>query len=240
MRTRTATNAALVFTLVAGAVLFAPDRAHAAGPVTSGTGWKINAPRITHIDTKPWTIAFHDTASRSKLTPYLKNTAAELSSRLGVTFTVTTRIVPITRGECVTGHTISYRYMSKPDPAKPTSSFTGSCGNTQHAADGAYVYINSDYWRTNSGITEPTRMNVIWHESGHAVGLGHPNTCPRDKTGKKPLMCASGANGYNDLRTRRYTTWEATGLRRLVTNRAYAAPALPKPISTVIGVLEHP
>lgn len=222
MRTRTAANTALAATLIAGALLAAPDRAHAAGAVYAGTGWKINAPRITHIDTRPWTIAFHDTTSRSKLTGYMRNVATELTSRLGVTFTVTTRIVPITRGVCVTGHTISLRWMSKPDPAKPRASFAGVCGNAAHAADGAYIYINSDYWRPGSGISEPTRMNVIWHEAGHAVGLSHPATCPRDKTGKKPLMCATGANGYADLRTRRYTTWEHTGFRRLVTNRLYA------------------
>lgn len=61
-------------------------------------------------------------------------------------------------------------------------------------------------------------MNVIWHESGHAVGLAHPTTCPRDRYGRQPLMCA---DTYNDLRTRRYSSFEATAFRRLVTNRAY-------------------
>lgn len=200
----------------------APRAEPATGPVVSGTGWKIQAPVITHIDTKPWKIAFHDTASRAKLTPYLKQTAAELSSRLGVTFTVTTSIVRVTRGKCVTGHVISLRYMSKPDPAHPDQSFAGSCGNTQHAADGAYVYINSDYWKSGSRITEPRRRNVIWHEMAHAAGLSHPAACPVDKYGIRPLMCATRPGGYNHLRPRRYTTWEHKGFRQLVANRAYA------------------
>ena len=229
MRTRTITDTALTATLIAGALLADANRAHAVGPVFSGTGWKINAPRITHIDTKPWQIAFHDTTSRTKLTGYLKANAAELASYLGVKVSVTTRIVPVTRGKCVTGHVISYRWMSKPNPDRPNESFTGACGNTAHAADGAYVYIISDYGRPGSGITEPARMNVIWHESAHGFGLGHPATCPRDKTGKKPLMCATGANGYNDLRIRRYTSWDITGLRRLASNRIYYPTTLTAP-----------
>jgi hypothetical protein len=227
MNTRAISSAALAATLTVAAVIAAPGRAHAAiGPVTYGTGWKISAPGITHIDTQSWSIAFHDTTSRTKLTPYLKYTAAELQSYLGVKVTVTTRIVPITRGKCVTGHTISYRYMSKPDPLYPNRSFTGACGNSVHAANGAYVYINSDYWSPTRNFSEPTRQNVIWHETGHAIGLSHPATCPRDKYGKTPLMCATGSNGYADLRTRRYTTWEATAFRRLVSNRIYYPPTV--------------
>jgi hypothetical protein len=222
MNTHRIAAAAFTLTLTAAAtVVAATNDAHAVGPVVAGTGWKIAAPGITHIDGRAWTIAFHDTTSRTKLTPYLKNVAAELQSYLGVPITVTTKIVPVTRGVCVHGHVISYRWMSKPDPAYPTRSFTGACGNAQHAADGAYIYINSDYWKTGSNISEPTRQNVIWHESAHGIGLSHPATCPRDKYGKTPLMCATGSNGYNDLRTRRYTTWEATGFRHLVANRIY-------------------
>lgn len=224
MRTRIAATA-FTLTLTAAAVIGAPARAHSAtlGPVTSGNGWKINAPAITHIDTKPWTIAFNDTTSRAKLTPYLKYTAAELAADLGVKVTVSTRIVPVTRGTCVTGHTISYRYMSKPDPAHPNRSFTGACGNAAHAADGAYVYINSDYWLKTRNFSEPVRMNVIWHESAHAVGLGHPATCPKDTAGLQPLMCA---DTYHDLRTKRYSSFERTAFRHLATNRLYYPPAV--------------
>ena len=220
MRTRIA--AALTVALAVGAVIAVPGDAHGAtGPVVSGTGWKISAPGITHLDTKPWAIAFHDTTSRTKLTPYMRNVAAELTSRTGVTFTVTTKLVPVTRGTCVPGHTISLRWQSKPDPAHPGSSFTGACGNSVHAANGAYIFINSDYWKTGSTISEPTRMNVIWHEAGHAVGLAHSATCPRDGNGLTPLMCATGSNGHQDLRTRRYTSWDIKGFSHLVTNRAY-------------------
>jgi hypothetical protein len=219
MNRRIAASTAFTLTLAAGA-LFAPHRADAAtiSPVTSGPGWKLNAPRIDHVDTQPWTIAFHDTTSRTKLTPSLKYAAAELQSYLGVKITVSTRIVPITRGVCVTGHVISYRYMSKPDPQYPNRSFTGSCGNAAHAANGAYVYINSDYWSPTRRFSEPVRMNVIWHESAHAVGLTHPTTCPTNAAGLRPLMCA---DTYKDLRTRRYSPYEATAFRRLVTNRIY-------------------
>jgi hypothetical protein len=218
MNRRIAASTAFTLTLAAGA-LFAPHHADAAtiGPVTSGTGWKLN-PRIDHIDSQPWTIAFHDTTSRTKLTPYLKNTAAELQSYLGVKITVSTRIVPVTRGVCVTGHVISYRYMSKPDPQYPNRSFTGSCGNAAHAANGAYVYINSDYWSPTRRFSEPVRMNVIWHESAHAIGLTHPTACPTNSAGLRPLMCA---DTYKDLRTRRYSPYEATAFKQLRTNRIY-------------------
>jgi hypothetical protein len=217
---RRITSTAFALTLAAGALIAAPSDARSlTGPAYSGNGWKINAPRITHIDTQPWTIAFHDTASRSKLTPYLRNTAAELTSYLGVKFTVTTRIVPVTRGVCVRGHVISYRYMSKPDPTRPNASFAGACGNSSRAADGAYVYINSDYWSPTRRFSEPVRMNVIWHETAHGVGLTHPATCPRDQYGRQPLMCA---DTYKDLRTRRYSSFEATAFKQLRTNRLYA------------------
>ncbi|MGW2740549.1 hypothetical protein ACWC4D_40950 [Streptomyces sp. NPDC001288] len=218
MNTRAISSTALAITLAAGAVIATPSKAHAAGPVLAGTGWKIASPMVTHIDTKPWVIAFHDTASRTKLTPYLRNTAAELTADLGVKITVSTRIVPVTQGKCVTGHVISYRYMSKPNPAVPNQSFTGVCGNKVHAADGAYVFINSDYWLKTRNFSEPVRMNVIWHESAHAVGLAHPTTCPTNKTGLRPLMCA---DTYKDLRTRRYSPYEVTGFKHLVSNRAY-------------------
>lgn len=212
---------AFALTLTAAAVIGAPGRAHAIGPVTEGNGWKL-LPRITHIDTRPWEIAFHDTTSRTRLTPYAKNVAAELTSYLGVKITVTTKVVPTTVGKCPPSHTISYRWISKPDPTHPNRSFTGTC-NWNDATYSAYVYINSDYWLPNSPIPEWLRMNVIWHESGHAIGLNHPTTCPTNTYGVRPLMCA---DTYKDLRTRRYTPYEATAFHRLVTNRIYY-PTLP-------------
>ncbi|GAA3154251.1 hypothetical protein ACFQ0X_44010 [Streptomyces rectiviolaceus] len=221
MRTRTASTTAFTATLALGAVLLAPTDANSATtPITSGTGWKLQAPAITHVDSRSWTIAFHDAASRTKLTPYLKRTAAELTSYLGVKITVSTRIVPITRGTCLTSHVISYRYMSKPDPASPNRSFTGTCATSTRAAHSAYVYINADYWSPTRRFSEPVRKNVIWHESAHAVGLSHPNTCPTNKAGLRPLMCA---DTYKDLRDRRYSPYEATAFRQLVKNRAYTA-----------------
>jgi hypothetical protein len=215
---------AFTLTLTAAAIIGAPNRAHATTPVVAGSGWKLLAPGIDHIDTKPWTIAFHDTTSRTHLTPYVKNVAAELSADLGVKFTVTTKTVPVTVGKCPPSHTISLRYMSKPNPASPNQSFTGTC-SLGHATYSAYTFINSDYWSKARNFSEPTRMNVIWHELGHAVGLAHPTTCPKDKTGKTPLMCGTGSNGYSDLRTRRYTSFEVTAFHRLVTNRLYYPPA---------------
>ncbi|MGW2384350.1 hypothetical protein [Streptomyces sp. NPDC001658] len=216
MRTRTTTTA-FTLTLTAAAILIAPTDSHSlTGPVTSGNGWKLTAP-ITHLDTRPWTIAFHDTTSRSKLTPYLRNTAAELTSHTGLKFTVSTRIVPVTAGKCPPSHVISYRYMSKPNPERPNQSFAGAC-SLRGAAYSGYAFINSDYWLKTRNFPEWLRMNVIWHETAHTVGLAHPATCPTNSAGVRPLMCA---DTYKDLRTRRYTSFEATALRRLILNRAY-------------------
>jgi hypothetical protein len=218
-------STAFTLTLAAGALLVAPTDAHPAGPVTSGNGWKIGAPRITHIDSKPWVIAFHDSTSRTKLTPYLRHTAAELTERLGVQVTVTTRIVPASRTTCTRGHVITYRYMSKPNPDRPNQSFAVVCGNSRQAADGASIYINSDYWSPTRRFRESTRMNVIWHESAHAVGLTHPDTCPTNADGRRPLMCADQPT---DLRTRRYSPYETAGFRRLIANRIYYSPYAPQ------------
>ncbi|WP_399559397.1 hypothetical protein [Streptomyces chartreusis] len=213
-------STAVTITLITGLQAYA-GKAHAGtGPVVAGNGWKLQAPRITHIDTKPWVIAFHDLKSKNRLMPYVTNTAAELSSYLGVKFTVTPLIVPVTQGKCPPSHVISLRSMSKPDPAHPTRSFTGTC-SSQGAAYSAYVFINSDYWQSWYPAAEYQRMNVIWHEMAHTVGLDHPATCPRDKYGKQPLMCA---NTYNDLRVRRYSSFEATAFSNLKANRAYYPP----------------
>jgi len=218
MKTARITATAFALTLTAAAtVVAASNDAHAVtAPITSGNGWKLQS-RITHLDTQPLQIAFHDTTSRSKLTPYLKNTAAELTAATGLKFTVTTKIVPVQVGKCPPSHTISYRYMSKPNPDRPNQSFTGTCSLHQ-ATYSAYVYINSDYWAPGRRFHEYQRMNVIWHESGHAAGLTHPDTCPKNSAGLQPLMCA---DTYKDLRLRRYSSFERTAFRQLVLNRIY-------------------
>jgi hypothetical protein len=204
--------------LVATALTAHAGDAHAAtGPTVSGTGWKLQAPRITHIDTRPWTVAFHDLKSRNRLYPYVKNTAAELATHLGVKITVTSLIVPIAKGTCPPYHVISLRSMSKPDPNYPTRSFSGTCASN-NAAYSAYSFINSDYWQAWYPVQEYQRMNVIWHEMAHTVGLDHPATCPKNAAGLQPLMCA---NTYKDLRLRRYSSFEITAFKQLVKNRAY-------------------
>lgn len=204
--------------LVATALTAGTSDAHGAtAPVTSGNGWKLLAPRITHIDSQPWTIAFHDLKSKNRLYPYAKNAAAEMSSYLGVKISVTSLIVPVTKGVCPPYHVISMRSMSKPDPAYPTRSFSGACGSNA-AAYSAYSFINSDYWQSWYPAKEYQRMNVMWHELAHTVGLDHPATCPKNAAGLQPLMCA---NTYNDLRLRRYSSFEVTAFKQLIKNRAY-------------------
>lgn len=152
---RPAASAAFALTVAAGAIIAAPSDARSlTAPVTSGNGWKLLAPNITHIDGQPFTIAFHDTTSRTKLTPYVKHVAAELTSH-GIPVAVSTRIVPTTQGKCPPSHTISYRWISKPNPARPNQSFTGTCG-WKGAAYSAYVYINSDYWAPGRRFSEPS------------------------------------------------------------------------------------
>jgi hypothetical protein len=212
------TSAAFALTLTAGAILATPTDAHGATrPTTSGHGWKLN-PAITHIDTKPWTIAFHDTRSRTKLTPYVKNIASELTTHLGIKVTVTTRIVPATPGTCPPYHVIAFRWISKPDPQHPNRSFAAACSR-RGAAYSGYAYINSDYWDAGRRFRESQRMNVIWHEAAHTVGVTHPDTCPRDRYGRRPLMC--DVNGYDSLSTRRYSSFEKTAFKHLRANRAY-------------------
>ncbi|WP_055695806.1 hypothetical protein [Streptomyces prasinopilosus] len=217
---RIAANTAFVLTLTAAAVLTPHDTHPATGPVTAGHGWKLQTPNITHIDTQPWTIAFHDTTSRTKLTPYVKHTAAELSTHLGVKVTVSTRIVPTTVGKCPPSHTIAVRWISKPNPAHPNRSFAGAC-SLRGAAYSGYAYINSDYWAPGRRFHEYQRQNVIWHETAHTVGVTHPATCPKDKTGRKPLMC--DVDTYTSTGTRRYSSFEQTAFKQLRTNRTHAA-----------------
>ena len=221
MNLRIAANTGFVLALTAGAVIAYPTNAHpTTGPVTAGNGWKLQAPRITHIDTKPWQIVFHDTTSRTKLTRYAKNVAAELTT-LGVPVTVSTRIVPTTPGKCPPSHTIAYRWISKPNPDRPNQSFAGAC-SLSGAAYSGYAYINSDYWAPGRRFRESQRMNVIWHETGHTLGLTHPAKCPRDKkTGRRPLMC--DVNSWKSLSSRRYTAFENEAFKQLRANRTRVA-----------------
>lgn len=220
MNRRYAASTAFAATLTAFAILTPGDAHPATRPITSGTGWTLTKP-VTHIDTKPWTIGFHDTKSRTKLTPYLKKTAAELTTRLGVKITVSSRIIPARRYTCGPTHTITFRYMSKPNPAKPNESFAGGC-NVRGRADSGYAFINSDYWAKGRRISEAQRMNLIWHETAHTIGLHHPAKCPKDKkTGRKPIMC--DVNSYRSLSSRRYTAFENEAFKQLRANRARVA-----------------
>lgn len=216
MKPRTASNLALAATLTAAAVLIPAHDTHSATrPIVSGTGWKLSKP-VTHIDTRPWTIGFNDATSRTRLTPYLRKTAAELSYRMAVKVTVTTRIIPTRRGACGPTHTITFRWMSKPVPGKPNDSIAGGC-NVKGRADSGWALINSDYWAKGRRISEARRMNLIWHEAAHTIGIHHPTSCPKDKAGRRPLMC--DVNSYSSLSSRRYSTWEVKAFANLRANR---------------------
>lgn len=233
MRTRTATNAALVFTLVAGAVLFAPDRAHTATGyrVYSGTGWKIATNNgMQYLGSGAWQIVFYDSASRTALTANAKRTAAELAKATGLTFQVTTTI---TKGAttCPTGRRIIMRLTST-----VTRSSATQCHTPTGQADGSRATFALSNWQntTNNGSHDIYRRKVVSHELGHSVGLTHPATWT---TSPSPLMRGDVWGGYKSLLYASwYTPQDVNGLKNLRANASkLPAPTTLTPTVTVNG-----
>jgi hypothetical protein len=220
MRTRIA-SAAFALTLAASAVVAAPGRAHGAGlyQVYEGTGWNIgDGNGVRYLDSKPWTIVFYDSTSRTKLTAYAKLTAAHVKAATGLTVTVTTTI---SKGAtaCPTSHTIIMRLTST-----VTRSNASQCHTATGAADGSRASIALGNWTTQivNGQHEIYRRKVISHELGHSFGLTHPNTWT---TNPSPLMRGDTWGGYTTATyADDYTPQDTTGFKNLVANRTKLRP----------------
>lgn len=230
--------------LAALLLMLAAGPARAADPVYSGTGWRIWTEQGIHsLDTQhPYLFTFTDTASRTRLTPYVQAVATQLHEVTGLTFTVTTTIEsPPPVGSCPAKHHmiigVKYRPIGSLGMSNTWECYTSWPGNPEdHSTWGGWAWIDSEYWYANwfsinSTVNTAHIKNTITHEIGHLVGLAHPNTdvdgdgkvedyeCVKTVSGYLPVMCAPGLGGYTTATSGgRFTSRDTPGLVQLVNN----------------------
>lgn len=186
-------------------------------PVSSGTGWTLGGPH--YLDTVGWSVQFYDTATRDKVSSQVKLTVAELVKATGADIKYTTTINK-TDAACP-GYTSTgrHRVVIRLDP-KSTRSNTYGC-SVDNRQDSASVRLSGTKWTStlHGGTHEAYRRNVVSHEMGHAVGLGHPDCTALP--GTDPLMCGDHWGGYTKPYTiaQKYTAYDISGLKALVNNR---------------------
>lgn len=229
--------AALVAGLAGFGVVNAPTADAAPAPqVLSGTGWKLDANKVTSIAPGTYTIEFDSTAARTKLTPYLKIAAANLQAQAtGVKFVVSTTIQKRVTTGCQKQRTIVVSLEYRP-LAKAGYSQGGGCYNTlDHSMWSGYMRINTEWftpaWFSKTSTTNTYRIrNGVAHELGHAVGMMHPNY-DKDHDGKiedaecvlntdktRPLLCSPNGGSVTKAGSGHYTKLDVSGIKALVAN----------------------
>ncbi|MCI3279151.1 M12 family metallo-peptidase [Streptomyces cylindrosporus] len=242
-RTRRHTLAAAVIAALAAVLgLLAAPHAHAATttPVYKGTGWKAwTSNGIYSLAPDGYTIVFADATARTRLTPYLKGPAGQVTTAVGVPITVSTIIDTTPAAACPPRHRIVVHYTYRPMGLKGMSQ-TRACHNTvDGSAWGGHILIDTEYWSTTAWFsTDPTvnnnyRKDTVAHELGHALGLDHPNAdlnkdgtitsgeCVKSTAGRKPVMCSKNRGAAAAADAGRYTAeYDLPGLRQLLRNYA--------------------
>ncbi|WP_326792008.1 hypothetical protein OHA79_09405 [Streptomyces sp. NBC_00841] len=209
----------------------------ATGTVTSGSGWKLISPaQTTSLAPGTYTIQFDTTAARTRLTPYLKLSAARTQAQTpGVKFVVSTTIQRRVTTGCQAKRTIVVSLEYRPLGKKGFSQ-GGNCYNTlDHSLFSGYMRIDTEWfyskWFSTSATTNTYRIrNSVTHEFGHAIGLGHPNKdlnhdgkisdyeCKLNADKSRPLMCSPSGGMVTSAGAGNYTPLDIPGLKALVAN----------------------
>ena len=228
--------AAAVFLILAG--LTTPATGATTLPVYSGKGWKASTHRnIYSINPDPYTVVFATSTARTKLTPYFKAAAAQITTITGVRVTVTTTLDTTPVEKCPPRHRIVAHYKHRPTGAAGVSVALPCHQPSDQSAWGGHVLMDSEYWTvanwfsTNATVNDTYRKDGVVHEFTHIFGLDHPNTdldkdgvvepreCVKNSSGVKPVMCAPN-RGYTTASVGgRYTSqFDAAGLRQMAFN----------------------
>ena len=237
-RTLLAVAAALL--TVAALILASATDARAASttPVYKGTGWKAETSLgIYSLSPAPYVIVFANTTARTKLAPYFKGPAAQVTTSVGVPITVSTTLDTTPLTACPARHRIVVHYTYRPMGTKGMSQ-TRPCHNTTDgSAWGGHISMDSEYWTSSTWFSKTASLNEAWrkdaatHELGHILGLDHPNQdlnkdgkvasqeCVKSTAGRKPIMCSPNRGQPTVADGGRFTSeYDLPGLRQLLAN----------------------
>ncbi|MDX2658290.1 hypothetical protein PV402_39580 [Streptomyces scabiei] len=207
-------------------------------PVYSGTGWKAEtAHGVYSLHPGPYTVVFADSRARTKLAPYLKTPAGQVTLSVGVPVTVTTLLDSTPRSACPGQRRIVVHYVYRPT-GKAGISKALPCHNlADGSASGGHILMDSEYWTstswfsTNTTLNDAYRKNAVTHELGHILGLDHPNTdrdkdgtveayeCVKNTAGWMPVMCSPNGGYRTATGAGKFTTeFDLPGLRQMLRN----------------------
>lgn len=235
---------ATLLAALAGFLLLSAAPTAAATPVYSGTGWKIwTSVGIHSLGRGPYVFTFANASSRTRLTPYVKAVASQLTEVTGVRFTVSTTIeTPPAPGGCPPEHHMVMGVKYRPYQGQKGISHAWACWTNRpgkpdhHAAWGGWAWIDSEYWSTNhwfstnQTINTARIKNTVTHEIGHLAGLAHPNKdldhdgtakwyeCVETTGGYLPVMCSPHGGYTTASGGGKFTSRDTPGLRQLVKN----------------------
>lgn len=218
----------------AGVLLATANPAVSAGLPVEGNGWKLQSKHhITGIAPgTTFTVTFTSKALKTKYTPYLNRSIAQLKAE-GVDISLG-GVTEVDAGVCPPKGTIQFDEVYRPHNGEPGMSRALPCWASGEVARGGHVQINSEYW---DGWTLPEYMlhNVFPHEMLHVIGLDHPNTdvngdgdvsageCVKTSYGNKPVMCNPNGGYGTSTNQGKLVGFDLAGVKQLLANGKAAA-----------------
>lgn len=209
-----------------------------ATPVYKGTGWKAGTVHgIYSLHPGPYTVVFANTTARTKLTPYFKIPAGNVTTNVGVKITVSSTLDTTPVEVCPPRHRIVVHYLHRPAGTAGVSRALPCYDTADGSAWGGHILMDSEYWTvpnwfsTNATTNEIYRRNGVAHEFGHILGLEHPNydrdrdgtveafECVRTSAGWRPSLCAPNGGYRTWAGAGKYTPeFDLPGLRQMLRN----------------------
>jgi hypothetical protein len=237
-----------VFTAAFAAALLVLAGGSAGRATTSGPPYRLYQAGLAW---SPQGYTFQYTSSRAQATlhPYVDAIRAQLHAVTGVQFAASTTISGASADPRIIFVALEYR------PCSSAGDFVGagagaadeSCGGP--VVDGSTLswgslYLDAEYWNADgslaAGYSAGQTANVVSHEVGHALGLGHPNASGITSTagdcvvgndgGELPVMCSGsasghGVGGYQDDRAGEFVQqFDVQGFRQLAAAGGAALP----------------